>query len=158
MADEVKFDEAQQALVDKLVGEARVKARDKAQAEFADKTTKEQEDAEQAALVASKEWQKLAEKHGARVKELEPFETKAQEFDKLVAGMLKDKVKALGDAAQKAVKALPEAMTAADKLNWLSQNEELFQAGDGVGTPGRPRTKSGGKRTAKEAGHTRLRM
>lgn len=143
MAEEVKFDEQQQALVDKLVGEARVKARDKAQAELTAQAAKEQDAAIQAALIAEKKWQELAQKHEARVKELEPYEAKAKSFDELVDSMLKDKVKTLGEAAQKAVKALPESMAAIDKLNWLNQNEELFQvAGDGVGTPRRPQPKS----------------
>lgn len=146
MSDDVKFDEAQQVLVDKLVGEARTKARDKAQVDAEAKTTKDREAAEQAALVAEKKWQELASKHEARVKELEPFEASAKKYDKLVEGMLKDRLKALGEAAEKAVKALPDSMTAADKLTWLNENPELFQAaGDGVGTPGRTQLKPGGK-------------
>lgn len=138
MTEEVKFDEAQQALVDKLVGEARVKARAKAQADAEAKSIKDKEAASQAALVAEKKWQELAEKHEARVKELEPMEAQAKAYGELVAGMLKDKVKALGDAAKKAVGALPEAMTAIEKLAWLNANEELFKTtGDGVGTPKR---------------------
>lgn len=161
MADEVKKVDGyvEQALVDKLVGEARVKAREKAEAEFAAKATKEKEAAVEAALVAEKKWQELAGKHEARVKELEPYEAKAKAFDEWAEGTLKDKVKTLGEAAQKAVKALPESMSAIDKLNWLNQNEELFQeAGDGVGTPKRPKLKPGGKLSAEDAGHRRLRM
>lgn len=144
MADEIKFDEAQQKLVDKLVGEARVKARETAQAEFTDKSVKEQEAAEQAALVAGKKWQELAQKHETRAKELEPFEAEAKAYREMVTGMLKDRVKELGEDAKKAVAALPDSLTDLDKLNWLNQNTKLFEAvGDGVGTPGRPQPKPG---------------
>lgn len=138
MADEEKvmFDEAQQALVDKLVGEARVKSKAIATAQAEAAQTKAKEDSEKAALIANQKWQELAAKHEARVKELEPFEAQAKAYSELVTGMLKDKTKALGDAAKKAVEALPEGMTSLEKLNWLTKNEGLFQAsGDGVGTP-----------------------
>ena len=89
----VEFTDLQQALVDKKIGEARIKAREKAETDFAAKATKEQEAAVEAALVAEKKWQELAEKHEARVKELEPLEAKAVAFDGMVEGMLKDKIK-----------------------------------------------------------------
>ncbi len=159
MADKIEFSDEQQAFVDDLVGKARTKARDKAQADATAQTTKDREAAEQAALVAEKKWQELAGKHEARVKELEPFEASAKEYERLVEGMLEDKIKALGEAAEKAVKALPGSTTATDKLAWLSANEELFQgAGDGVGTPGRPKLKPGKTKTAKDVGHRRLRL
>jgi len=147
MADKIEFSEEQQLLVDKLVGEARTKARDKAQADATAQTTKDREAAEQAALVAEKKWQQLAEKHEARVKELEPFEASAKEYDKLIEKMLEGRTKTLGKAAEKAVEALPDSMKASEKLAWLDKNAELFQvAGGGVGTPGRTRTKPGKKK------------
>lgn len=153
-----KLTDEQQAFVDDLVGKARTKAREKAQADATAQVAKDREAAEQAALVTNKQWQELAQKHEARVKELEPFEASAKEYTKLVEGMLEDRIEALGEAAEKAVKALPGSMTATDKLAWLKENEELFQvAGDGVGTPGRPKLKPG-KRTAKDVGHRRLRL
>lgn len=159
MADKVTFTEEQQAFIDDLVGKARTKARDKAQADATAQTTKDKDAAEQAALVAEKKWQELAGRHEARVRELEPFEASAKAYEKLVATMLEDKIEALGETAEKAVKALPGSMTATDKLAWLKENEELFQvAGDGVGTPGRPKPKPGKKKTAADVGHTRLRL
>ena len=137
MADKIEFTEEQQAFVDDLVGKARTKARDKAVADAIAQTTKDKEAAEQAALVAEKKWQELASKHEARVKQLEPYEASAKAYDELVAKMLEDKVKELSEAGKKAVKALPDSMTATEKLAWLNANEGLFQAaGDGVGTPG----------------------
>jgi len=141
MTEQSTFNDEQQALVDKLVGEARVKAREKAQVDFAAQAAKDKDATSQAALVAEKKWQELAEKHEARVKELEPLVAKSAAFDELVAEMLKDRTKALGDAAKKAIAALPEGLTDLDKLNWLNENESLFEAarGDGIGTPGRPK-------------------
>lgn len=137
---EVTFSEEQQALVDKLVGEARVKSRSKAETDFQTQLAKDNDAAVQANLVAEKEWQKLAATHEARVKQLEPFEAQAKAYGELVTGMLKARVKALGDAAKKAVAALPDSLSDLDKLNWLNENGALFQeVGDGVGTPGRTR-------------------
>jgi len=145
MADQVTFSEEQQSFVDDLVGRARVKAREKAEADAAAHISKDREVAERAALIAEKKWQELAEMHQARVKELEPFEASAKEYGKLVENMLEVKVKALGKAAKKAMEALPDSMTVTDKLAWLNENEELFQAtGDGVGTPARSTAKKPG--------------
>lgn len=136
---EVTFTAEQQEFVDKLVGDTRIKARTKAEADQAALAAKEAEETNRANLAAQEEWQKLATTHEARVKQLEPLEAQVKAYDELIVGMLKDRVKALGDAAKKAVDALPEAMTALDKLNWLNKNEGLFQGGsDGVGTPKRP--------------------
>ena len=158
MADKVTFTDEQQAFVDDLVGKARTKARDKAQADATAQTTKDREAAEQAALVAEKKWQELATKHEARVKQLEPFEASAKKYDELILDMLKKKIEAFGEAAKKAVEALPKSMLVVDRLAWLDANEELFQvAGDGVGTPGRSKAKPG-KKTAKDVGHRRLRL
>lgn len=143
--DKIEFSDEQQALVDKLIGDARVKARDKAVTDAKASQDKLAGKAETAALAAEAKWQELAGKHEARVKELEPFEGQAADYRKLITGMLDKQVKAMGEAAKKAVKALPESMTALQKLDWLNTNEELFAAtGDGVGTPKRPKNKTKG--------------
>ena len=74
-----------------------------------------------------------------RVAELEPLEVQARAYTELISGMLKDKVKGLGDAAKGAVEALPTTMSDAEKLEWLNKNAALFQGanGTGVGTPKR---------------------
>lgn len=146
MADEdtkkVEFTEEQQAAINKLIGDARKKSRSQAQAALEAKLAKEKEVADQTALAANKEWEKLTGQLQTRVKELEPLEAEAKAYGELVESMLKDKIKALGDAAKKAVAGLPDTLTAVEKLDWLSKNEGLFQAGgDGVGTPARPKPK-----------------
>lgn len=143
MSDEVTFTAEQQVLVDKLVGEARVKARDQASQAAQGAADAAKKKAEQEALKAKAEWQKLAETHESRVKELEPLVQQVEAYQAIIENLLDDRVKALGDGAASAVKALPESMTALDKLNWLSKNVELFQpAGDGGGTPRRPKQKT----------------
>jgi len=135
---DVEFSAEQQALVDKLVGEARTKARDKANSDAAVATTQAAETTELASLAAEQKWQALAEKHEARVHELEAVEGQAQAYTDLISEMLKDKVKSLGETAKAAVDALPGSLSDTDKLAWVSKNEALFSpAGDGVGTPGR---------------------
>jgi len=143
MADEqkdeqkVEFTAQQQAVIDKLIGDARVKAREKAGEEAAASLQKTAADAELASMAAEKKWQELAAKHEARVKELEPLEVQAKAYTELISGMLKDKIKSLGEAAKTAVAALPSGLSDADKLAWVSKNEGLFTTSSGVGTPKR---------------------
>lgn len=137
--ERVTFTPEQQALVDTLVGEARVKARSKAEADLAEQANKDKKAAEQATLAAEQKWKELAEISQARAAELEPLIAKVEEYEKLIEGMLKSTVKEKGEAAKRAVDALPASMTALEKLDWLTKNAELFQgSGGGVGTPGRP--------------------
>ena len=132
------LDEEQQAHVDKLIGDARTKARDKATVKAQEQIAKERDTVESAAMVARQEMQTLSE-------------TRLTALEKVVAGVLEDTVKRLGEAAVSAVEGLPKSMSAGDKLDWLRQNEKLFQlAGDGVGTPShdntgpkKPRTEPG---------------
>lgn len=153
----IEFTEEQQAYVNKLVGDARTKARGIAEQDLADKIAKEKADAEVVTLAAEKKWQELAERHEARAKELEGFELQAKAYGELITGMLKDRIKALGDAAKKAVAALPESLTDLDKLNWLNQSEALFGKGSVIGTPGRTKVVSKNKPDARK-GHRRMRM
>lgn len=164
--DRVTFDAKQQELVDKLVGDARVKARELAKTEFETNLSDDQqelletareeakaeaktefeaeatrvataaaEEAETARLKAEKAWQALAEKHEARIAELEPLEDRVVAFEELVTTMLGTRVEILGEAAKTAIEALPEGLTDLQKLNWLNQNEGLFGEKP-VGTPG----------------------
>jgi hypothetical protein len=137
MTEQITFTPEQQAQVDKLVGDARVKAREKATAEASDQRTKDKETADQADLAASKEWEKLAKTHEAKVKELEPMAETLKSYATFVESALDTTVKKMGKAAKTAVAGLPDGMTAMDKLAWLNTNETLFQqqTGDGVGTP-----------------------
>lgn len=155
----VEFTEEQQAYVNKLVGDTRVKARGKAEQDLADKTAKEKADAEVVALAAEKKWQVLAGRYEVRAKELEGFELQAKAYGELITGMLKDRIKTLGDGAKKAIAALPDSLDDLEKLNWLNQNEALF--GDvtaGVGTPGAKRQKQIKNKPDARDGHRRMRM
>jgi DNA repair ATPase RecN len=124
---EIVFSDEQQKFLDKLIGKARTKARELAKTEFETAAKDATADAEREQLAAAAEWQKLADMHADRVTELEPFEAEAKAYRELIAGMLKDKVKALGDAAKKAVKALPNGLSDLDRLNWLNANQALFE-------------------------------
>ena len=137
--DKTTFTAAQQKLVDELVGKARIKARELAKADIEAQQTKAKADAAQADLVAKQEWRKLLAVSQARVKELEPLEAQIRAYEELIEGMLKDTLETLGEAAKKAIGALPKSMAAIEKLNWLHQNEGLFQAtgGGGIGSPKR---------------------
>ncbi len=137
MADQIEFTSEQQAVVDKLVGDARVKARDIATAEADTQRVKDEADTTAVNLAASEEWEKLAGTHEARVKELEPMVDTLKAYATFIDGVLEDTIKKMGKGAKSAVAGLPEGMTAMDKLNWLNTNTVLFQepTGDGVGTP-----------------------
>ena len=134
----VTFSEEQQEKVNELVGEARIKERNKAQSDFDAQTSKAQEEAARAALVDGEQWQKLATEHESRVKALEPLEAKVAAYDKVFTDMLTKRVKSMGDAAKKAIDALPKSMGDLEKLEWLQTNEALFQEKGGpIGTPNR---------------------
>lgn len=114
--------------------------------------------AEQETLAAEKKWQELAGVHEARVKTLEPLEAQVKVYQEMVGGMLKDRVKALGDAAKTAVAGLPKSMSALEKLNWLSKNEGLFEAGTSrIGTPAKRKAQRKDKSPA-DMGHRQLRI
>ena len=140
--EQVVFTPEQQALVDKLVGDARVKARERAAAEADTQRVKDEADAEKANLAASEEWEKLAVTHEARVKELEPVAETVKAYATFIESVLESTIKDLGKDAKSAVAGLPEKMTAMDKLTWLNANAALFQepTGDGVGTPNPSKT------------------
>ena len=153
------FTPEQQKLFDKRIGEARVKARELAKAEFEQAAKDATADAERKELAASAEFEKLAQMHADRVVELEPYEVEAKAYRELITKMLKDQVSVLGDAAKTAVKALPESLTDIDKLNWLNANQELFEASARrVGTPAKRKKPKTGKLSPDDAGHRRLRL
>ena len=130
MSEQIVFTDEQQAHVDKLIGEARVKARSKAEADVTAAQEKITQDAAQAQLVADKNWEKLVAVNQARITELEPLEAEAQAYRNIIDEMLKDRIKVLGDAAKAAVGALPEGLSTAAKLTWLNANEALFKTED----------------------------
>lgn len=156
--NELTFSEEQQTFVDKLVGKARVKARELAKEEFEAAAKEASTEAERKELAASAEFEKLATMHADRVKELEPFEVEAMAYRAMVADMLKDRIKELGDKAKVAIKALPPSMSDLERLNWLNKNQELF-ATEGTSRVGTPASKQ--KKLQKEqdvAGRRRVHL
>lgn len=125
-AAKIEFTAEQQAHVNKLVGEARVKAREGAKTQYEADQAKTESAAEQEKLAEQAEWQKLAEKHQARVAELEPLEAETKAYAEVIQGMLEAKLKVLGDKAQTAIDGLPGDLGALAKLQWLNKNEALF--------------------------------
>lgn len=157
--DEIKFTEEQQKFIDKRIGQARMKAKEKAIAEAKTAQDDAAKAAEQAKLAAEAEWKKLADMHADRVKELEPFEAQAKAYTELITGMLKDRIKVLGDLAKKAVEALPAGMSALEKLDWLNKNQELFGTESvKVGSPAKKIKAQTTDKSPKDLGHRRLRM
>lgn len=158
--DQVTFTDEQQEHINKIIGAARIKEREKFEAKSAADKAQAVTEAEQAKLVADENWKALDETRLARITELEAFETKSKAYDELVDGMLKDKLKALGDAAKKAVAGLPESLSNIDKLSWLNANEGLFT--DSSGPVGSPKKKvklgSAAGKSPADFGHRRLRM
>ena len=118
----MEFTEEQQKYVNDLVGQARIKARQKAE-----------EDAK-AAIEAAKQ---QAEAEAAQAEQVEALQGQIKAYDAVITGLLEARLAEFGEAAEKAVEVLPDSLT---KLNWLNANAGLFQApaGDGVGTPGKP--------------------
>jgi len=134
MTDEAKT--FTQEEVNDIVGKRLVREREKIATEQRVAAGKTQQDT----LAAEAKWKELADLHQARIAELESFEVKAKAYQEIVKGMLKAKVKSLGETAKKAVEGLPESMDETAKLAWLNENAALFEVvGDGVGTPYRPK-------------------
>ena len=125
-ADGVTFTPEQQAHIDKLIGDARVKAKTRAKADIDKATAKAAEDAETARLAEQAEWKTLSEKHAARITELEPLEAQVASYAETITGMLDAKLEVLGETATKAVSGLPGELDALAKLTWLNANEALF--------------------------------
>ena len=125
-AADIEFTAEQQTRIDQIIGERLGRARTSWEVAAAAAKTKAESEAEQAKLTEQAEWQKLAEKHQARVTELEPLEAETAAYAEVIEGMLKAKLKALGDKAQTAVDGLPGDLGALAKLQWLNKNEALF--------------------------------
>ena len=115
--------EDQQAHVDKLIGDARTKARDKATKSADEKQAKEQATSAAVAAQARKDLEALNE-------------AKTAVLEEMAQGMLDDAIGQMGVKAKTAVEGLPSSMVAIEKLKWLRANEKLFRdQGDQVGTP-----------------------
>lgn len=157
--NDITFTEDQQKFVDKRIGQARISAREKAEAKAQLSQDQAAEQAEQTRLEGEKEWQKLAKHHEARADELEPLEAQLKAALEVVEGILKDRIKALGDDAKKAVAGLPGTLSASDKLIWLNTNEGLFTTDDKkvLGTPAK-KVKRPGTTSERPEGLRKLRL
>lgn len=144
MADEVVFSEEQQALVDKLVGQARMKSRQQAKEEFEADMAKLEKEKLQQGLEEKQEWERLAKERAGEIESLKPMAEKVEAYEDLIGDLLESKLTALGEKAERFVSALPEGMTSYDKLKWLADNAELFEEDDvPPGTPKRRVRKTG---------------
>jgi hypothetical protein len=121
------FTPEQQTLIDSLIGDRLKRARSKWDEERAAAQKKADAQAEAERLQAQQEWQTLAEKHQARVTELEPLVGQVEQYASVIAELLDTQVKALGPEAQTAIDALPGQPSPLDKLQWLTANEGLFK-------------------------------
>lgn len=125
-ADGVTFTPEQQAHIDRLIGDARVKAKTRAKADIDKAAAKAAETAETARLAEQEQFKELSEKHAARIAELEPLEAQVATYRETIGGLLTVKLEALGEQATAAVKGLPGELDALAKLTWLNANEGLF--------------------------------
>ena len=133
----VTFTPEQQAYLDKLIGKARNDGRESAKKELEAAQQKAAQETEEKRLKEQAEWQKLAEGHEAKVKELEPQVTtlteKVTAYEAKIVELLEAKIKALGEAAKAAVDNLPGSPDTLQKLSWLNANEALFKTTPALG-------------------------
>jgi len=134
-ANAVVFTPEQQAAIDKIVGGARTKAREQAQADFTDAQARAKKESEEAAelkeLEDSKEYQKVIDTHTAKIALIQPALDAASEqvtkFNAMAEAILKKRIETLGEQAKTAIENLPGEPDVLAKLNWLEANEELFK-------------------------------
>lgn len=131
-----------QKRVDDMLKERLERERKKA----ADAAQKAREEAEQEAAAKNGEWQKLAEQHGAKVKELTAqFDTLSGQVETLTAQKerLETALRAQLENARKdlpkPVLSLLEKQDIVDQLEWLATNRAELQRANGVGVPSTPR-------------------
>lgn len=80
---------------------------------------KEKDDADKAALADQQQFKALAEKHEARVKELEPVEAKATRYADVLGKYLTEQRKGLSAPVLK----LLDKMDVAEQLEWIVENK-----------------------------------
>lgn len=105
---------------------AKLKQLEKAQ----EQAERERQTADEQRAREQGEWQKLAETHGAKVKELEPFKAKAERFEAALNAQL--------EVARKDVPAhitaLLDTLDPAAQLEWLAANREALGTTNGTAT------------------------
>jgi len=103
-----------------------------AEREKADRAAQQAAEAAEAQRLAEQQkWQELAQKHEARLKELEPVQAKAASYEAALKKLL--------DEQRKGVPAyvlpLLDKMDAAEQLEWIAVNAAQFQAAAAKPTP-----------------------
>jgi hypothetical protein len=131
----MEFTDEQQEYIDKLVGQARQEGRKSGSEKAKQELRKE--------LEQSEEFKRLARERAERIEELEPLAEKVERYQGVISGLLESRLGELGDKAKNAVEALPDVMTALDKLNWLTENADLFGGEKAHGTPKKQSRKQG---------------
>lgn len=101
-------------------------------------------------LAANEEWQKLAQKNGARVRELEPLVAQVEELQTALNVVFEAEKKSI---PQEYHQLIPSGMSAIEGLTYIAQNKELLMkptsVSTGAGKRGSKDT-SGGDKTFQE--------
>jgi hypothetical protein len=128
---DVTFNAEQQALVDKLVGEARVKEREKAKADLEAETSKARKKAEQDALKEKEDFKTLAEQREAEISELRkqleeltPFKENSAKFEKA----LKDQLEAVKKSLPKHILPLIEKLDPIEAMQYIEEHRKELGA------------------------------
>jgi len=132
--DTISFDEGQQAIFDKAIGKAKAAIQKQAKADYESKVAADQakadKDKEAADLIAKGDFDKALKLSTDEVATL----TTSQEADRAqlkaygdkVTSLLSNRIKELGEEAQKAIDGLPGDLDALTKLTWIDENAGLF--------------------------------
>ena len=108
--------------IDRIVKDRLAEEGRKAQA-----AAKKVADASEATRLADQQkWEELANRHAARVAELEPLGEQVKAYETIIAKQLETRIAGLSPEAKKAVESLPAGLTTLQKLDWLTSNEVLF--------------------------------
>lgn len=128
---EVAFSAKQQALVDMLVGEARLKEREKARADLESETSKARKKAEQDALKEKEDFKTLAEQREAEIielrkqlDELTPFKDSATKYETA----LKDQLEAVKKSLPKHLLPLIEKLDPIEAMQYIEEHRKELGA------------------------------
>ena len=135
--DERRFSKAEMDAIvqDRLDRDRKARERD---------NEKSRREAEEKALKEQSEWQKLAEKHAARISELEPLHATVEETNAQLGrykGALEAHLATQRDSLPDHIMDLLDRFDPVDQLEWLAKNRELLgqqRGGNGIPTTPRP--------------------
>ena len=124
-AEEAKFTQAD---IERIIAERLDRERKKAE----EKAAKAQAEAEAKALEEQKQYKELAEKHAARIAQLEAIEPKAQRHEAALVKLLEAQRKSIPEH----VITLLDKLDVADQLEWIAGNQsKLIQPSGAPATP-----------------------